>query len=369
MSGLAMVDLQAVHDELGAEMESAVLRVVRSGRFVGGREVSGFEERFADYLGVKNAIAVANGTDALQLALIASGVSVGDEVLVPANTFIATAEAVVAAGARPRFVDVDASSGLIDLDDAARRVDERTKAVMPVHLYGRMTDMDAVMQFASAHNLVVIEDAAQAHGAERGGRRAGTIGTAGCFSFYPGKNLGAIGDAGAAVTDDDDLADRIRLLRDHGRLGRDNHVIAGFNSRMDPIQAAVLSVKLEHLDRWTASRRRVASTYREGLVDYLDWHGDHEPAAEAHHLFPILVNSRDQVATALGDLGIPTGVHYRQSLTTAPAFAPCPDRCPIADQRAAKQLSLPMHPHLSDADIQRIVAAVCATARAASVAV
>jgi dTDP-4-amino-4,6-dideoxygalactose transaminase len=363
---LAMVDMQAVHAELGAELEAAVLRVVRSGRYVGGAEVTAFEQRFADYLGVEHAVALGNGTDALQLALIAAGVGRGAEVLVPANTFIATAEAVVATGGTPRFVDVDPATGLIDLECAAALIGARTKAILPVHLYGRMADMDAVMEFAAEHDMVVIEDAAQAHGAARGGRRAGTIGAAGCFSFYPGKNLGALGDAGAAVTSDRALADRIRLLRDHGRSGRDNHVMPGYNSRMDPIQAAVLSVKLPHLDRWTAARRHAAAGYRERLAEYLDWSGDDEPQAEVHHLFPILVEDRDDLMTALGERGIPTGVHYRQSLTTAPAFAPSPDGCPVADRRAATQLSLPMHPHLDDADVQRIVDAVRELARPAS---
>lgn len=367
MSPLAMVDMQAVHAELGSELEEAVLRVVRSGRYVGGPEVSEFERGFADYLGVEHAVALANGTDALQLALIASGVGRGDEVLVPANTFIATAEAVVAAGGAPRFVDVDSDSGLIDLDSATARVGKRTKAIVPVHLYGRMANMDAMMEFAADHDLVVVEDAAQAHGAVRAGRHAGTIGAAGCFSFYPGKNLGALGDAGAAVTNDQALADRIRLLRDHGRSGRDNHVLPGYNSRMDPIQAAVLSVKLPHLDRWTDARRRAAATYRDLLPEYLDWNGGDELLAEVHHLFPILVEDRDELASALGNRGIPTGVHYRQSLTAAPAFSSSADRCPVADARAVRQLSLPMHPHLGDADIEQIVTAVRELARPATV--
>jgi dTDP-4-amino-4,6-dideoxygalactose transaminase len=357
MKKLEMVDLRALHAEMGAEIEEAMLRVVRGGRHVGGPEVGAFEDAFASFLGVRHAIALANGTDALQLALLARGVGRDDEVLVPGNTFIATAEAVVAVGAIPRFVDVAFDTGLIDLHSAEARVTERTKAVIPVHLYGRMNDMGPVMAFAGKHGLVVIEDAAQAHGASRDGRRAGTIGDAGCFSFYPGKNLGAIGDAGAAVTNDSETADRIRLYRDHGLRGRDNHEIVGFNSRMDPIQAAALRVKLPHLERWTEARREVAARYRTGLGPLLDWEGG-ESRAEVHHVFPILLEDRDEVARSLDADGIPTGVHYRRTVNQTPAFADSTDSCPVAEERARRQLSLPIHPHLEDRDIRRIVDAV-----------
>ena len=357
MNRLEMVDLRALHAELGEEIEEAMLQVVRGGRHVGGPEVAAFEEAFASFLGARHAIALANGTDALRLALLASGVGRDDEVLVPANTFIATAEAVLAVGATPRFVNVALDTGLIDLRSAEARVTARTKAIIPVHLYGRMVDMGPVAAFASRYSLLVIEDAAQAHGASRDGRRAGTVGDVGCFSFYPGKNLGAIGDAGAAVTDDSATADRIRLYRDHGRRGRDNHEIAGCNSRMDPLQAAVLRVKLAHLERWTQARRDVASSYRAGLAPLLDWEGG-EPQAEVHHVFPILVEDRGRLEQALRVHGIPTGVHYRQTVPATPAFAPSLDDCPVAEWRARRQLSLPIHPHLQDSDVRRIVDAV-----------
>jgi len=357
MSDLAMVDLQALHAELGGEIEEAMLRVIRGGRHVGGPEIAAFEEEYERFLGVRHVIALGNGTDALQLALLAAGVGRDDEVLVPANTFIATAEAVVAVGATPRFVDVAPDSGLIDLGSAEARISARTKAVVPVHLYGRMLDMEPVMAFARDHDLVVIEDAAQAHGASRDERCAGTVGDVGCFSFYPGKNLGAIGDAGAAVTNDREIAERIRLYRDHGRRGRDTHEIPGFNSRMDPIQAAALRVKLPHLDRWTDARREVAARYRTDLGPLLDWEGA-EPQAEVHHLFPILVDDRDELASSLQAQGIPTGVHYRHALTNTPAFAGSTDACPVAEERARRQLSLPIHPHLSESDVCRIAAAV-----------
>jgi dTDP-4-amino-4,6-dideoxygalactose transaminase len=230
-----------------------------------------------------------------------------------------------------------------------------------------MADMDELMQFADRHSLAVIEDAAQAHGARRDGRFAGTIGRVGCFSFYPGKNLGAFGDAGAVVTDDPGLADRIRLMRDHGRRGRNNHVVVGVNSRLDPIQAAVLSVKLPHLERWNAQRRQAAEWYREALpADLVDYTPD-EPEADVHHLFPIMIEERDALAANLAKAGIQTGIHYEQPLPRTPAFSSSGDDCPAAVRRARLQLSLPMHPHLTQADVEHIASAVTAAVSTAAV--
>jgi dTDP-4-amino-4,6-dideoxygalactose transaminase len=361
MRRLPLVDLAAVHRELGDELEAAVLDVVRHQQFVGGERIAAFEREFAAYLGAEHAIGMANGTDAIELAIKALGIEPGAEILVPANTFIATAEAVAAGGCVPRFVDVDPASGLIDLDSCEQRLSGRTRAVIPVHLYGRMVDMDAVTSFADAHGLTVIEDAAQAHGAHRGGRRAGTIAQIGTFSFYPGKNLGAFGDAGAVVTDDPELAEQMRLLRDHGRRGRHTHVIVGYNSRLDPIQAAVLLVKLRHLERWNERRRAAASWYRDALAPGLiDWCAD-VPSADVHHVFPIMVAERERVSQALADAGVQTGIHYPVPIPSTPAFAPCADACPAAERRARMQLSLPMHPHLTEDDVRyvaRIVGSV-----------
>ena len=361
MKQYPLVDLAAIHDELGDELEAAVLEVIRSQRFIGGEKVAEFERAFADYLGAVNAIGVANGTDAIELSLKALNIAPGAEVLVPANTFIATAEAVVAAGLVPRFVDVDVRSGLIDLASCEQRLSDRTQVVIPVHLYGRMAEMDELMRFADRNSLVVIEDAAQAHGARRDGRLAGTIGRVGCFSFYPGKNLGAFGDAGAVVTDDPKLADRIRLMRDHGRQGRSNHAIIGVNSRLDPIQAAVLSVKLPHLERWNAQRRQAAEWYREALpAGLMDYAAD-QPDADVHHLFPIMIEERDALAADLVKAGVQTGIHYEHSLPRTLAFSNSGDDCPAAARRARMQLSLPMHPHLMQADVEQIARAVTAT--------
>ncbi len=368
MRTLPLVDLEAVWAELGDQLESAVLDVCRSRRYVGGDQITSFESAFASVLGTEHAIGVANGTDAIELALRALGIGFGDEVLVPANTFIATAEAVSATGAIPRFVDVEADGGLIDLADAAARLTPATRAVIPVHLYGRMVDMAAVMGFAAEHDLAVVEDAAQAHGARRQGRSAGTVGNVGCFSFYPGKNLGALGDAGAAVTGDAGLAERIRLLRDHGRAGRDVHVTIGRNSRLDPIQAAVLSAKLPHLRRWTVSRRAAAAALRERLPAAIVDAAMEEPEADVHHLFPVLLEGRDDLAERLREEGIMTGVHYRSAVPDTPAYAGFGEPCPRASERARLQLSLPMHPHLSSEDVERIAAAVDAYAARAGAA-
>lgn len=366
MKQYPLVDLAAIQDELGDELEAAVLEVVRSQRFIGGERVAEFERAFADYLGATDAIGVGNGTDAIELSLKALDLPPGAEALVPANTFIATAEAVAAAGLVPRFVDVDASSGLIDLASCEERLSDRTRVVIPVHLYGRMVDMEELMRFADGHGLAVVEDAAQAHGARREGRFAGTVGRLGCFSFYPGKNLGAFGDAGAAVTDDAALAERIRLMRDHGRRGRNNHVVVGVNSRLDPIQAAVLSVKLRHLERWNDQRRRAANWYRQALPANLVDYASDEPRADVHHLFPILTERRDAVAASLARAGIQTGVHYEQPLPCTPAFSDSGDRCPAAEHRARLQLSLPMHPHLTQADVKAIATAVTAATSVAA---
>jgi len=352
---IPLVDLDALYADIGSRLEEAALRVCRGGQFVGGPEVASFERAFATYLGARHAIGIANGTQALELALRACGVGAGNDVLVPANTFIATAEAVRAVGATPRFVDVYRDSGLLDLESCKQRITDRTRAIVPVHLYGRVADMDAVLGLAREHALIVIEDAAQAHGASRNGRKAGTFGLAGSFSFYPGKNLGAWGDAGAIVTDSDELADQVRLIRDHGRRGRDEHEIVGTNARLDALQAAVLAVKLEHLDRWNTARREAASRYRE-LLDpgLLDWSSD-DPEAEVHHIFPILLDRRDELGAHLGKLRISTAVHYRHALPETKAFAPSADACPVAGARSHQQLSIPMHPYLDDADIERVV--------------
>jgi dTDP-4-amino-4,6-dideoxygalactose transaminase len=360
---IEFVDLAKLHREIRGELEAAIRRVCERSAFIGGAEVAGFEEEWASFTGARYAIGVANGTDAIELVLTACSLPAGSEVVVPANTFIATAEAVVTAGHRVRFVDVEPDSGLIDLGALARALEDGAAAVIAVHLYGRMVDMDAVLSLARQHGALVIEDAAQSHAARRAGRHSGTLGLAGAFSFYPGKNLGALGDAGAVVTDDEELAATVRLLRDHGRGGHDNHVVVGVNSRLDGLQAAVLRAKLPHLERWTIARRAVAQAYRQLLEpDLLDWAGAEDPGSESHHLFPILVDQRDEISVALGERGIATGVHYRVPCHQTPAFA-VEDEFPVAEDRARRQLSLPIHSHLSPRDIDRVIAELSACLR------
>ncbi len=355
---IPLVDLAAVRAELGDELEQALTRVIDSETFIGGEEVSAFEREFAAYLGARHVVGVANGTDALELALRAIDIGGGEEVLVPAFTFIATAEAVVAAGARPRFVDVDPITGLIDMESCRRRLTRSTRAIVPVHLYGRMVEMNALTSFAMEHGLNVVEDSAQAHGARQAGTPAGTLGRVGTFSFYPGKNLGAFGDAGAIATDDDEVADRIRLLRDHGRRARDDHVLVGRNSRLDALQAAVLRVKLPRLDSWNEARRRVAATYVDSLPAEVLPRADDLGSGDVHHVFPVFLSNRDELAAHLRAKGISTRVHYRRTLPSTGAFRELADRCPAAEELAATELSLPIHPHLGDRQQAQISAAV-----------
>jgi dTDP-4-amino-4,6-dideoxygalactose transaminase len=270
----------------------------------------------------------------------------------------------VGAGGVPRFVDVDPDTGLLDLDAAEAAVDGTVWGVVPVHLYGRLLDMSALCRLADRYGLTVVEDAAQANGARRDGRAAGTFGAIGCFSFYPGKNLGAFGDAGVAITDDDELADTLRQLREHGRRDHQSHVRVGFNSRMDPLQAAVLRIKLRHLDHWNARRRTAAALYRERLPgEVLDGFTD-GGEADVHHLFPILVPDRDRVIAELAAAGIQTGIHYAEPLHLTAAFTHVGGCAPVAERRAQTQLSLPMHPHLRREDVERIADAVTDAVRA-----
>jgi dTDP-4-amino-4,6-dideoxygalactose transaminase len=349
-STVPFLDLAGMHAPLRADLDDAVARVIDSSAFVGGRHVEQFEREWAKYCGSGHAVGVANGTDAIALALRALGVGPGDEVIVPANTFIATAEAVASVGAHAIFVDVRPDTLLVDLDRAEAAVGPRTSAIIPVHLYGQPVDMDAVVALAARHGLAVVEDAAQAHGATWRGRPAGSFGHAGCFSFYPGKNLGAFGDGGAVITDDAALAATIRSLADHGRSAssKHHHDLVGTNSRLDGMQAAILSVKLPHLDHWILRRRAAHHRYREllhtlpvGQVDLA------EGALSAHHLEVVRVNDRERIAAELSNRGVATGIHYPVPCHLQPAFAPVTDRLPVAEEAAEQILSLPLFPNLS----------------------
>jgi dTDP-3-amino-3,4,6-trideoxy-alpha-D-glucose transaminase len=357
------VDLGRAHAPIRGELEAAIEAVVERGDFILGDAVERFEEEFARYVGVSHAVGVKSGTAALAIALRAAGIGPGYEVIVPAHTYIASALGVVHAGARPVFCDVEDASGLIDLESAAAAVGDRTAAVMPVHLYGQACGMDAISDFADAHGIAVIEDAAQGHGAAWAGRRVGAFGLASAFSFYPSKNLGAFGDAGMVCTDDGAIAEGARRLRNLGQLEKGDHALAGYNERLDALQAAVLRVKLPHLDRWNASRAEAAGAYLRQLPDDVGTL-PHRPRAEnVHHLFPIRISGRDEVAAALSRSGIATGIHYTRALHMQPPFEGRRISVELSSAEcwAAEELSLPMFPGLGDDE----VGTVCEGVRAA----
>lgn len=348
------LDLNRLHASIRPELDAVAADVIDNSRFVGAASSRSFEQAFAAAHGRTHAIGCGSGTDALVLALVGAGVGAGDEVILPSMTFVATAEAVVHAGATPVLADVDPATLLLDAATVAAVRTERTKAVLPVHLYGNMVD-PAAMRSWRDDGLVVVEDAAQAHLASRDGIGVGEVGHAACFSFYPGKNLGALGDGGAVLTDDDEIAARIASLRDHGRQDKYRHDLIGWCSRLDGMQAAFLEVKLRHLPAWTERRRRAAARYLDALGDRLvSW----SPGA-VHHLLVARVGSdRAAVAKALADEGIQTGIHYPVAMSDQPSLARWARPTPVAEAAAAEILSLPMDPLMTDDDVDRVIAAI-----------
>ncbi len=362
---VTFVDLASQHAEIEHEVEAGLRRVMDACAFVNGPDVAAFESAWAGYCGRAHALGVANGTDALELALRAAGVGTGDDVVVPANSFIASAEAVARTGAGVRLVDCDPIHLLIDPDLIAEARTARTRAVLPVHLYGQIAPMEAVAAAAAAGGLVVVEDAAQAHGARRHGRPVGSWGLAAGFSFYPGKNLGAYGDGGAVVTDDDDVAIALDALRNHGSRARYEHPTLGFNSRLDTVQAVVLNAKLARLDEWNAARRQAAARY-EGLLGGLP--GVRLPATQVGnehvwHLYVVRVPERDRCLAAMSAAGIPAAIHYPTPIHLTGAFSGLghgPGDFPVAEAAADEILSLPMHPHLTADQQERVAEALVA---------
>lgn len=355
------LELAATYRELKPDIDAAVGRVLGGGRYLLGEELQLFEEEFARYVGARHCVGVANGLDALRLSLMAMDIGEGDEVLVPSHTFIATWLAVSQAGATPVPVEPDPATFNIDPDRLERAVTARTRAIVPVHLYGQPADMDAVRDVARRHGLRVLEDAAQAHGARYRGARTGVLGDAAAWSFYPAKNLGAMGDGGAVTTNDDALADRLRALRNYGSRVRYVNEVQGYNSRLDDLQAAILRVKLSRLDEWNARRRAVAERYRMALGD-----GGlglpHVPswAEPVWHLFVVRTAERDALQRGLREGGIETLIHYpippnRQAAYRALGIV---GGCPIADVLSKEILSLPIGPHLEPADQERVIEAV-----------
>jgi len=360
LSTIPLVDLSLQHRQIADEVEGGLLRVMREGTFILGKDVVEFEERFARFVGAAHCIGVGSGTDALELALRAAGVGPGHEVIVPANTFIATALAVSRAGATPALVDCDPEYHLIDVDQVAARITNRTRAIIAVHLYGQMAPMDALAEVAGRAGIPVLEDAAQAHGARQRGRSAGAIGLAAGTSFYPGKNLGAYGDAGAVTTNDEVLARRIRAFGNYGSDRKYSHPELGFNSRLDSLQAVVLNTKLSLLPVWNSSRCEASRRY-DALLEGLDWvrRPSTLPGNEhAWHLYVIRIPRRDAVLRKLNEAGIGAGVHYPAPIHQTGAYeflGHLSGSFPVAEQAAAEILSLPLFPGIREEQQERVV--------------
>ncbi|MCB0997403.1 MAG: DegT/DnrJ/EryC1/StrS family aminotransferase [Acidimicrobiales bacterium] len=359
---IPFVDLGAMHAEIREQLDAAWTAAVDTNGFIGGNSVATFEQAWAEACGRRHCIGVANGTDALELVLRAADIGPGHEVIVPTNTFVATAEAVVAVGATPRFVDVDEDSLLVTADHVEAAISPATRAIMAVHLYGQMVDLGPILALAERHGIAVIEDAAQAHLAERDGRVAGSSGLAAGFSFYPGKNLGAFGDGGAVVTDDTDLAATIRSLADHGRAGASKylHDLVGRNSRLDALQAAILSCKLERLAEWNDRRRQAAAWYAEALAGLPVTPISRNAGVDVFHLYVVRTTSRDALLDHLAAAGVGAGVHYPVPCHQQPAFAGngLSASLPIAEAAAGEILSLPMHPAMTEERVARVAEAV-----------
>jgi dTDP-4-amino-4,6-dideoxygalactose transaminase len=377
MTPVPFTDLSAMAREVWPEVEQDYLACLLGGAYIGGPAVTAFEREWAAYCGADHAVGLGSGTDALQLSLTALGVGPGDEVVVPANTFIATAAAVVRAGATPRFADVSDDTLLMTADTLAEAITARTRAAIIVHLYGQMPDMAGLAAIAQQAGIAVIEDAAQAHGAEWGGRRAGSFGAVGCFSFYPAKNLGAFGDAGAIVTSRPELADEIRSLANHGRSGGHSHYDhdrVGTNSRLDALQAILLSGKLARLDEWTERRIALAARYRELLGGYefagagLKLTATAPLARHVYHLFVVRVARRGSLRAELAQRGIHTGVHYPVPCHRQPPLRGFAERpLPVAEHTAGELLSLPLFPHMTDRQVDYVCESLSEALRAAAV--
>jgi dTDP-4-amino-4,6-dideoxygalactose transaminase len=359
---IPFLDPAAQHRSIGAELERAMLEVIRGGDYAANPVISEFEDAFAAYCGAREAIAVNAGISALHLALLAAGIGPGDEVVTVPAAFVAVVAAILYAGAKPILVDVDPQTWTMDPAAIEPVLTPATKAIVPVHLHGRIADMERILPIARRHRLWVIEDASQAHGAERNGSAAGTFGDMGCFSFYPGKNLWGCGDGGAVVTDRADLAESIRCLRDMGQISRHNHIRHGFNYRMDAIQAASLGVKLRYLDGWIRSRRHVASLYDRVFAggpiqaQALPVGGEH-----AYQIYAIRIAERNLVRARLAQAGIGTSIHYPLPVHLQPAYAGLgygPGRFPVSEALSAQTLSLPIYPELPVPAVERIAQTV-----------
>lgn len=359
-SRIPLVDLKAQVPEIEAEVREAWDDILKNTAFIMGARVQGFEEAFAEFCEVPHCVGVANGTDAVEIALRAAGVGKGDEVIIPANTFIATALAAARAGATPVLVDVDEEHQLIDPAAVREKITDATRAILPVHLFGQIAPMEALLQIAKEHDLVVVEDLAQSQGARQGGKRAGAFGAIGGTSFYPGKNIGAFGDAGAVVSTSEAFAKRARALRNYGSEVKYHHPETGFNSRLDPLQAAVLTAKLKRLERWNGQRREAAARYDALLegVDAVRRPSTADGNEHVWHLYVIRLADRDRVLGQLHEAGIGAGIHYPVPVHLQGAFADLGHRegdFPVTEKLASEILSLPLFPEITSAQQERVV--------------
>ncbi|HLB49154.1 MAG TPA: DegT/DnrJ/EryC1/StrS family aminotransferase [Anaerolineales bacterium] len=359
---IPFVDLRAQYDGLRGEIRAAIDRTLESTQFILGEEVEAFEQEFAGYCGAKFAVGVNSGTSALHLALLAAGVGPGDEVITVPHTFVATVAAICYSGARPVLVDIAERCFTLDPTKLESAITPRTKAIIPVHLYGQPADMTPILEIARRHNLIVIEDAAQAHGAEYGGRRVGGFGGMACFSFYPGKNLGAYGEGGAVTTDSPDYARLIKILRDHGQSHKYQHERIGYNYRLEGIQGAILRVKLRHLDQWTAARRAHAAEYSRGFSGVPVGLPEEAPHTKhVWHIYAIRVREREAMMAHLKAAGVATGIHYPTPVHLQPAYRHLGYSVgdfPATERAAREVLSLPMYAELTDTQIETVVEAV-----------
>ena len=359
---IPLIDLVAQYRTIQPEIDEAIRQVMGSGRFILGPNVAALEQEVAAYLGVKHAVGIASGTDALVLALRALGIGPGDEVIVPTYTFFATAEAVMLVGAAPVFVDIEPETCCLDVRQVAERITAQTKAIIPVHLYGHPADMTPLLELTQAYGVKVIEDNAQAFGAEYGGRKTASLGDVGCLSFFPSKNLGAYGDGGMVVANDGEAAERVRMLRTHGWRKKYYPEVTGYNSRLDELQAAILRVKLRHVDGWNERRRDLARQYTEQLsslgvgVPY-----DAPYATHVYHLYVIRVKGRDRVQRYLKEAGIASGVYYPQPLHLTEPCRPLgyeEGGFPVAEQASQETLAIPLYPEMSDEQLHSVVVAL-----------
>jgi dTDP-4-amino-4,6-dideoxygalactose transaminase len=369
---IPLLDLGAQHASIRSELDEAIAAVLAEGKFVSGPEVGRFENAFAEYCGSSDAIGVSSGTSALTLGLRAAGVKPGDEVITSAMTFIATAESIVEAGARPVLVDPSLETGLLEADGVVAAITDRTSAIVVVHLWGQPVDLTVFRKLADDRGLILAEDAAQAHGAEWAGSRAGSVGDFGAFSFYPGKNLGCLGDGGAVTTNDSELAARVRSLRDHGRVDKYRHDVLGTNARLDTLQAAVLDVKLRHLEAWNEARRAHATAYDEAFaaIEETDPIEIRAEATPVYHQYVVRVPGRDAAMEALRAEGIGVGAHYPIPLNRQPALESLvkADSFPAADRLGDEVLSLPVFPELTPEQRDTVVSAVSAQVKSKALA-